>query len=248
MFRLFSRSPKKETNAFDYSVLGADMHSHLLPGIDDGAPDLEASLQLIRGMEALGYRKLITTPHILWDMYKNTPEKILRAFDTVQEALVKEGIGVELKAAAEYYIDEHVEGLLTRKEKLLTLGDNMVLVEFSMIHAPMGVKEVLFEMQMQGYQPIVAHPERYAYLSRNKEFYDELKEAGCLFQLNILSLTGGYGRTVTELAQYLLKHDFYNFVGTDLHHSRHLDALHNPALAPALQKLQETGRLMNARL
>lgn len=247
MFRLFSRS-QKDTTPFDYSVLGADMHSHLLPGIDDGAPDLEASLQLIRGMEALGYRRLITTPHILWDMYKNTPDTIQRALETVQEALVKEGIGVELKAAAEYYIDDHVEELLARKERLLTLGDNMVLVEFSMVHPPMGVKEVLFEMQMQGYQPIVAHPERYSYLARNKEFYDELKDAGCLFQLNILSLNGGYGRTVTELAQYLLKHEFYSFAGTDLHHSRHLDALHNPALAPALQKLQETGRLLNSRL
>jgi len=248
MFRLFSRSPKKDSNAFDYSVLGADMHSHLLPGIDDGAPDLEASLQLIRGMEALGYRKLITTPHILWDMYKNTPDTIQRALNTVQEALVKENIGVELKAAAEYYIDDHVEGLLSRKEPLLTLSDNMVLVEFSMVHPPMGVKEVLFEMQMQGYQPVIAHPERYSYLVRNKEFYDELKEAGCLFQLNILSLSGGYGRTVTELAEYLLKHEFYTLVGTDLHHSRHLDAQHNPVLASTLQKMQETGRLLNSRL
>ncbi len=246
MLKLFSRSNKG--HRFDYATIGTDMHSHLLPGIDDGAPDLEASLQLIRGMEALGYRKLITTPHILWDMYKNTPDIIQRGLETLQEVMVKEGIDVELRAAAEYYLDEYAEEMLRKKERFLTLNDNMVLVEFSMVHPPMGVKETLFEMQMQGYQPIIAHPERYSYLIKNKEFYDELKEAGCLFQLNILSLTGGYGRTVTELAQYLLKHDFYNFVGTDLHHSRHLDALHNPALAPALQKLQETGRLMNARL
>ncbi|MDF2379972.1 hypothetical protein JMG10_00735 [Nostoc ellipsosporum NOK] len=246
MLKLFSRSNKG--HRFDYATIGTDMHSHLLPGIDDGAPDLEASLQLIRGMEALGYRKLITTPHILWDMYKNTPDIIQRGLETLQEVMVKEGIDVELRAAAEYYLDEYAEEMLRKKERFLTLNDNMVLVEFSMVHPPMGVKETLFEMQMQGYQPIIAHPERYSYLIKNKEFYDELREAGCLFQLNILSLTGGYGRTVTELAQYLLKHDFYNFVGTDLHHSRHLDALHNPALAPALQKLQETGRLMNARL
>lgn len=245
MLKLFSRNKGER---FDFAGIGTDMHSHLLPGIDDGAPDLEASLQLIRGMEALGYRKLITTPHILWDMYKNTPDTIRRALDTVQEALVKENISVELAAAAEYYIDDHVEGLLNRKERLLTLSDNMVLVEFSMVHPPMGVKETLFEMQMQGYQPVIAHPERYSYLVRNKEFYDELKEAGCLFQLNILSLSGGYGRTVTELAQYLLKNQFYSFVGTDLHHSRHLDALHNPALTSTLQKMQETGHLLNSRL
>jgi len=247
MFKLFSRS-KPKGGGFDYSILHTDMHSHLLPGIDDGARDMEGSIELIRGMAALGYKKLITTPHIMWDMYQNTPAIINEKLDKVRAELAKEGIEVELQAAAEYFLDEHVENLLQKKEKLLTVKDNMVLTEFSMIHQPMGVKEILFEIQMQGYQPIIAHPERYAYLERNKGFYNELKDLGCLFQLNILSLGGGYGKAVSELAQYLLKNDFYSFAGTDLHHSRHLDALHNPALASQLLKLQENGRLMNGQL
>ncbi len=247
MFSFFSRSNSRK-NGFDFSGIYTDMHSHLLPGIDDGADSLDTSLKLIRGLAALGYKKLVTTPHILWDMYKNTPAIINEQLASLRQALARENIEIEIQAAAEYFLDEHMEELLQRKERLLTIGNNMVLTEFSMVSKPFGIKEILFDMQMQGYQPVIAHPERYAYLDRNKEFYAELKELGCLFQLNILSLGGGYGRTVTELANYLLKNDFYNLVGTDLHHSRHLDALRNPALAQPLLKLQESGRLLNPDL
>jgi len=197
MLKFFSKS-KPKRQSFDFSILNADMHSHLLPGIDDGAEDLENSLELIRGMNALGYKKLITTPHVLWDMYKNTHEIILEKLAVVKEAVKNAGMDVEIYAAAEYFLDEHVEELLKNKEPLLTIKDNMVLTEFSMAFPSMNIKEILFEMEMQGYQPIIAHPERYVYLERNKDFYRELKDIGCLFQLNILSLGGYYGRSVTE--------------------------------------------------
>jgi len=247
MLKLFSRS-RSQRQPFDFSLLNADMHSHLLPGIDDGAEDMKDSLELIKGMRKLGYKKLITTPHVLWDMYKNTHEVILQKLAQVKEAVKNEGIDVEIHAAAEYFLDEHVEELLRNKEPLLTIKDNMVLTEFSMAFPSMNVKEMLFEMEMQGYQPIIAHPERYTYLERNKDFYRELKDIGCLFQLNILSLGGHYGRSVTELSHYLLKNNYYSLLGTDLHHSGHLDGLQEIEIPDAVRKLLDSGQLINPRL
>ena len=247
MFSIFKKK-KSGGEKIDYSLIGADMHSHLLPGIDDGAEDLETSVELIRGLQDLGYRKLITTPHIIWDLYKNTPTIINEKLDLVRKALKDEGIDVELNAAAEYFLDEHVEELLKKKEPLLTVSGNKVLIEFSMIFPSMNAKDVLFEMLMSGYQPIIAHAERYQYLQQNKEFYDELKDMGCLLQLNILSLYGHYGRTVRELAEYLLAKGFYDLVGTDLHHSRHLEELKHAEMTPALKKAFDSGQISNSLL
>jgi len=247
MFKLFSRS-KPATGTIDLSVLKVDMHSHLLPGIDDGSPDIVTSLSLIKGMMDMGYTKLVTTPHIMWDMYKNTSEIISQKLEVVREAVKAEGLNVEINAAAEYFLDDYVAGLVANNEPLLTIKDKMVLVEFSMAYPSHSLKDILFDMQMQGYQPIIAHPERYIYLEQNKAFYGELKDLGCLFQLNLLSLTGYYGKSVTELANYLVKQNAYDLVGTDLHHFRHLEALHSPALSVQLRKLLDSGRIRNAEL
>jgi protein-tyrosine phosphatase len=245
MLKLFSKS-KPELP--DYSILQADTHSHLLPGIDDGSPDIDTSLELIRGMVKLGYKKLITTPHIMWDMYRNTNSIITQKLKEVKEAVAAEGLEIELHAAAEYFIDDHLEELLKQKEPLLTLSDNLVLVEFSMASPSFELKEVLFEMQLQGYQPVIAHPERYIYLEHNKSFYDELKDAGYWFQLNLLSLGGYYGRSVAELAQYLIRKGYYDLAGSDLHNFKHLDGLFNPAIISSLKKLVESGTIKNNQL
>lgn len=247
MFKLFTRSKPAATPA-ELALLGTDLHSHLLPGIDDGAPDIKTSLALIRGMVDLGYRKLITTPHIMWDMYKNTPGIIQSKLEELRKTVREEGIEVEINAAAEYFLDDHVAGLLKAGEPLLPLSGKMVLVEFSLAYPSHSLKDILFEMQMQGYQPVVAHPERYIYLEKNKDFYEELKDLGCLFQLNLLSLGGHYGRSVQELANYLVKKEYYDLVGTDLHHQRHLDAFRNPALLAALKKLLAGGKIRNKEL
>src|ERR1700693_3115803 len=142
----FLKKRKTELKKPDYSLLKADMHSHLLPGIDDGSPDLGTSINLIRGMQELGFKKLITTPHILWDIYKNTNAIIFEKLEVVKNQLREERIDIQLEAAAEYFIDDHLGELLEKKEPLLTFGNKMVLVEFSMVSQPYELKKILFEM------------------------------------------------------------------------------------------------------
>lgn len=239
---------KKQAEITDLSWLGTDMHSHLIPGIDDGAKDMATSLELIKGFIKLGYKKLITTPHVLWEVYPNTTEIITSGIEELRAAVAKEGLNIELHAAAEYYMDDYFEEELNKKTPLLCISDNMVLVEFSMLIAPFDFQKIIFEMQMQEYQPVLAHPERYTYLSRTKSVYEDLKTAGCLFQLNLLSLTGYYGKAVQELAEYLLKNDYYDLAGTDLHHAQHLSALQKLSSSPLYQKLKDNSRLRNSSL
>lgn len=239
---------KKSTASFDYSLLRADMHSHLLPGIDDGAPDIETSLQLIRGLIELGYKKIITTPHVMQDMYPNGRDVILAKFDFLKEQVEAAELSIELGVAAEYFLDDNLKKILANKEPLLSFGDGLVLVEFSMASEPFDLKELLFEMQMQGYQPVIAHPERYIYHERNKEFFEQFKIAGYFFQLNIMSLAGAYGKTVHELAKYFIKHQYYELAGTDLHNAHHLEYLHSPSIATGLNELLDSGKLLNETL
>jgi protein-tyrosine phosphatase len=243
MFSIFKKRTASKT--LDLSAVKTDMHSHLLPGIDDGSPDTEQSIVLISGLQNLGLQNFITTPHIMWDMYKNTNEIII-----AQEKLLKQSIGeTYLRAAAEYYLDEHLDDLLLKKSTLLTIQDNKVLVEFSFVSMPLNWKDSIFNLQLNGYQPILAHPERYTYLARDKKIYDELKSLGCLFQLNLLSLTGYYNKAAMDLAHYLLDKKYINLVGTDMHHTRHLEALQNAGnIMPVINKLLDSGVLLNPSL
>lgn len=234
----------KKTAPAGLSWLHTDIHSHLLPGIDDGSPDITTSVELVKGFVKLGYKKIITTPHILWELYPNTTEIIQSKAAEVRKAISEASIDIEFHAAAEYFMDEHFAGELKNKTPLLTISDNRVLVEFSMLSMPMDLQEILFEMQLQNYQPVIAHPERYSYLLRKKEFFDDLKAAGCWFQLNLLSLTGYYGEPVKQIADYLLKKGYYDLAGTDLHHERHLRLLQKLP-SSLLKRLQDSGTFKN---
>lgn len=240
---------KKKTVIPNLSSLSTDMHSHLLPGIDDGSPDLGTSIGLLKGMMELGYKKFIVTPHIMWDIYRNTPETIHAACHVLKEGISQAGLTVSIRPAAEYFVDDHFDELLESNTPLLTIKDNMVLIEVSFVNIPLGFKEKLFKLQIKGYQPVLAHPERYMYLRDNKEFYDDLKDAGCLFQLNLLSLIRYYGKAPADLADYLIKKNYIDFLGTDLHHLRHLEALHH--IGPAndiIQRLLDSGKIRNSGL
>jgi len=246
MFSIFKR---KHPVANDFSGLNTDMHSHLLPGIDDGSTDPGNSIQLIKGLQDIGYSKFITTPHILWDMFRNNPTTINAAHQTLKAEISNSGMTTNVHAAAEYYMDDHFDELLESNDSLLTIKDKMVLVEFSFVSTPINYKNQFFQLQIGGYQPILAHPERYLYLGGNKKVFDDLKSAGCLFQVNILSLAGYYGKPTQELAQYLLKKNYIDLLGTDLHHLRHLEALRSsPHIMPAVQSLLQSGQLLNPGL
>lgn len=246
---MFSLFKKHHTVSADLSGLYCDMHSHLIPGIDDGAPDMETSLKMIRGMYDLGFKKLITTPHIQWEMYKNTPENIRSGCEKVKQELLAEQIPVELAAAAEYFMDDHFDELLDNDQPLLTIKDNQVLVEFSFIRQPIDLKEKLFKLQIKGYQPIIAHPERYLYFGAHKNWYDDLREYDCLFQLNMLSLCGYYGKKQEELCQYLIKKKYVNLVGTDLHNFRHVQILKSSStVTETVNRLLDADMLQNPNL
>jgi len=240
---------KKAPERPDLSTLVSDMHSHLVPGIDDGSPNVETSIELIKGLTELGFQKFIATPHILWDMYKNDKSTIEPAYLELAQEMKSQNMKIPFRFAAEYFLDDHVDDIIENEEDMLTIQDNWVLVEFSFISAPLDLKDKLFALQIAGYNPIIAHPERYNYYSKDRKIYDELKEAGYRFQLNLLSLTGYYGKSTQELAQYLVKKNYVDLLGTDLHHIRHLQALQgNPQLTDIIKGLQDSGRLMNHML
>src|SRR4051812_20604064 len=138
---------RRSTEKLDLGWLHTDMHSHLIPGIDDGSPDIETSLELIKGLNEIGYKKLITTPHILWEVYPNTPEIVTEGIAELKKSVAAEGVGVDLHGAAEYFIDDYFDTQLRSKAPLLTLSENLILVEFSMVTAPMDLQETLFEAQ-----------------------------------------------------------------------------------------------------
>ena len=215
------------------SFLEMDMHSHILPGIDDGAPDVESSLLLIDGLIQSGYQRLIATPHIMSDHYPNTHETIHNALATLRKALKDNGYTIPVDAAAEYIIDDNFQQLL-EKEDLLTFGDNYLLIETFFQNIPANFNELLFQMQIKNYRVILAHPERYHYINESLVFLEELKEKGVYLQANALSFTGYYGKREKDLAERMLDAGLIDFIGTDVHHPRHLKALVENSLSKRL--------------
>lgn len=202
-----------------------DIHSHLLPGIDDGAKNLDNSLELINTMYSYGIKNFVTTPHVLGDVYPNSSALILEKTEIVKKELLARGFNdISFRSAAEYMMDEQFVERLKKKD-ILTLKDNFILVEMSYFNAPYNLFDILFEIQLQGYKPVLAHPERYNFYHNDFQKYYQLKKSGCVFQLNLLSLTEQYGKGVQKITQKLLKENLYDYVGTDTHHFNHLKLL-----------------------
>lgn len=215
----------------NWSFLGADMHSHFVPGIDDGAKTIEDSIVLLRAMADMGFKTVITTPHIMIDYYPNNREIIEHGLEKLRTAVSENNIDLTVRAAAEYYIDESFVKLIDTVP-LLTVHKNEVLVEFSMLFEPPMLAETLFKMQGAGYRPILAHPERYGFFHNHFERYRDMKDRGCLLQLNLLSLTGYYGKNVKMAAEMLLQKGMYDYCGSDMHHDKHAEALKAMAQTP----------------
>ena len=200
-----------------------DIHSHLLPGIDDGAKTFADSLRLTNALQGFGTSQIITTPHIIQYFWENTSD-IIRATEEVTSVdLKKNNVQIPFRAAAEYMMDDYFVKLF-QSGTLLTLKDNYVLVEMSYLNAPIQLYSILFDLQVAGYIPVLAHPERYTFYHNNFDEYAKLINAGCLLQLNLLSVVGYYGERITEIAKKLLKKGMYSFVGSDAHHDNHIAA------------------------
>ena len=222
----------------DYSAFKADMHSHLIPGIDDGAPTLEEAVDLVRELKALGFSKLITTPHIMSDFYKNTPEIILSGLEKLRAKLKEENIDITVEAAAEYYMDAAFTSKLD-EGKLLTFGNNFLLFEISYINYPENFKEIVFQIQMHGYTPVLAHPERYPFWFGSFNEYFNIRNLGMLIQINVNSLSGYYGPQAKVIAEKLVDNSMVDLVGTDTHNKKHIEALKKTLYSPYLAKLAQ---------
>lgn len=206
-----------------------DIHSHLLPGIDDGAKNQEDSLKLINNLKDYGFSQFITTPHVLTGVWDNTKQGITSTEESTKLFLNNAGVNNPFKAAAEYIMDDAFVQLF-KSEPLLTLKDNYVLVEMSYLNPPIQLYDIIYELQVAGYKPILAHPERYLFYHSKYQEYQKLKRSGCKFQINLLSVTGYYGKGVQIAAQKLLEDNMIDFAGSDTHHSRHVESYKNKVI------------------
>ena len=240
MFSIFRRNEK-----VSFSFLGTDMHSHLIPGIDDGSKSVEDSLQLIQELMRLGYKKIITTPHIMGEYYPNSPESIKAGLLQVKEALQKENLEIEIQAAAEYYVDDYFRDLLATGDSLLTFSGNHLLIEFSMLGESVNPAELIFDLKTRGYQPVLAHPERYLYYADRFHVFEEAKAQGCKLQVNLLSLAGHYGAGQKKLGIKLIEAGLVDFLGTDLHRESHIQKIQSVFKDRKVRKLLSKGRFQN---
>jgi len=204
--------------------LRVDIHSHLIPKIDDGSQSIEESLTLLKGLEALGYEKLIITPHIMSDSYQNDATNIGQGLQQLRELVKNENLSLKLEAGAEYYLDDAFLTAL-KKPDVMSIAGKYILFESSYISKPWQMEEMIFAIGEAGYQPILAHPERYRYIQDPQQEYGRWKELGVLFQVNLNSFGGHYGRSAEVLAQYLNEAGMIDFLGSDTHHKKHIDSL-----------------------
>ena len=217
---IFSKK-KALLNPIDLSVLKSDLHSHLIPGIDDGSPDLEVTLKLLKKFIDLGYSKLITTPHVMSDYYRNTPEIIHKGLEDVRTLIKENSLKIKIEAAAEYNLEPAFEELL-KNDEILTFGkEKYLLFELSFFNEPPRLNESIWLMKEKGYSPVLAHVERYAYWHNNYDKIEEMINRGVKLQLNIGSLTGSYGPEVKKFAERLVSDKVIEFVGSDCHHIHH---------------------------
>ena len=240
----------KSTPAYipaDLSFIGVDMHSHLLPALDDGSQNIDDSIHFIKELHQLGYHKFICTPHIISDMYPNNKETIHPAYELVVARLKEENVPVEISYAAEFMVNADFDKII-KEDKLLLFGKNYVLIEMSYMAASPNIKDVIFNLIMKGLKPVLAHPERYSYYHNHFGSLEDFIDAGCLLQVNILSLTGMYGKEVKKMAEMLIKEKLISFAGTDLHHDRHLGMMKDLATNPVIINQLKSLELLNSQL
>lgn len=245
--RLFSKK-QELLDPVDLGILNSDVHSHLIPGIDDGSPSMEVTIELLKKFISLGYKKVITTPHVMSDYYLNTPEIINQGLENVRKSIEENQLEIKIEAAAEYNLEPSFEDLINDKN-ILTFGkDNFLLFELSFFSEPQNLNEVIWSMREAGYNPVLAHVERYAYWHNDYDKVEEMVNRGVKLQMNIGSLTGSYGPEIKLFAEKLVDDEVVEFVGSDCHHIQHLEMLDYAKKLPYFHKLIQQEQILNNSL
>ena len=234
----FLKSSKNNAPA-SIGNLRVDIHSHLIPGIDDGAPTMDHSIGMIRKFQELGYQKLIMTPHVMSGVYDNSSETIRSAFHELKTTIQSLGIEMELEVSAEYFLDETLFERIKTKD-LIPFKGNHVLFELSFRYEPQQLEDFVFLLCSSGYQPVIAHFERYPYYHDSIDVAQRLKELGCMIQVNLNSFTGHYGPGVKKQALRLLKAKLIDIAGSDCHRIEHLQILESHLSDTAYHELLQS--------
>ncbi len=225
-----------------------DIHSHLLPGIDDGVKTIYQSAYILEQFERLGIKKAITTPHVIQQIWPNSSQTITSKLEELKIVLPALGITkIEIQASAEYMMDDLFFKRIKTND-ILPLHGNYILVEMSTFSPPINLNEIIFEIKLAGYTPILAHPERYTFYQNDLKKYDELKNLGFLFQLNLLSLSSHYGDKIMSFAKKMLEQNYFDFAGSDIHNYNHLEILEqgfHPKIAKKVTDLMKKNNVFN---
>jgi len=232
----------------DFSGIGTDLHSHVLPGLDDGSPSLGESVKMLKAMEEMGFRKIITTPHVISDLYPNTRDMILGQLYHLREVIVQEGIQIAVEATGEYHMDFEFLGKVQSGEVIPFGNKNFLLIELPFQKPSFSVEEILYQTQLAGYEVIIAHPERYPWLMGKMKLYEGFKDRGMYFQLNLNSLTGQYGFPAKIAANQLVDAGMVEFTGTDAHFTGHLQEVLKVLQNKHFIKLVQSNTLLNSLL
>lgn len=218
MFNFFKKSSEPISVWFS-----TDVHCHVVPGVDDGSPDADTSSQLVAAMYEMGIRHIVATPHVTQSTFENDASTLAEPVQRLKDVLKRDGVPVRIDQSAEYRIDELLQKHIEQGD-LMPFPDNYLLIENSFIQEPWNLEQLVFDLQVRGFKPILAHPERYLYYHARGNRYEELHR-NLLFQINLLSLAGYYGKQEKKMAESLAKAGMVDFVGTDLHGWRHVECL-----------------------
>ena len=247
LFNFFKRKEKPEPQKLFYTT---DIHSHVLPGIDDGSPNTDVSIALLEAMKSWGIDSIVATPHIAEDSFENTPQSIKKAYDKLSVRMLDMAMDMNVKFSAEYRIDNRFRKMF-EDDELIIMPNNYLLIENSFVQPPIDLKNIIYELQLRDLKPILAHPERYGYYQRKKEIDEELFESGCEFQINLLSLAGYYGDREKETALWLANKGYISFIGSDLHHFGHVEVINKflrskeyPSIAERVAPLIKNNQLI----
>lgn len=212
----FLRKNKKDVELF----YNTDVHCHIMPGVDHGAQTIDQALELLEAEKKMGINRVFLTSHVTAGTFENTPQTLTEAFNIFSKAVEEAGLGMELHVSAEYRIDEYWE-TQWKAGAILPLPGNYILMENSFQQELLQLDDLMFELMVKGYNPILAHPERYSYYAHRHHRYEKMHNAGVKFQLNILSLAGYFGPVARGNAEWLIKNNMVDMLGTDMHHIEH---------------------------